>query len=167
MFSSLYCRFLSIVCILRRCWKWFSLAHRSSSHIKNTFIACKKFCARNWRYFSLTVYFQIFFSVRIITVHYPLTCPTSKKLIAWLQISWMRPQSYVYYSVIKNTLWTTHRIFLHCHPNKRQTFSHSCTGVKKWCQNVCSRLVWTVVSIRTIPVIVSALMTPDANLEIM
>lgn len=131
LFSSRYCRFLPIVYVLRRCWKWFPSAPRCSSHLKNTFIACKKFCGWNWRHITLTVYFQIVFSLRIVTVPYPLTCPTSKKLIAWLQIWWMRPQSYGYYSVIKNTFWTTNRIFLHCHPNKRQTFSHNCTGVQK------------------------------------
>jgi len=130
MFSSLYCRFLSIVSILRRCWKWFPSAHRCSPRLKNTFVACKIFCRWNWRHFSLTVYFQIVFNVRIITVHYP-HAPRVKKLIAWLQIWWMRPQSYVYYSLIKNTLWTTHRIFLQCHYNKRQTFSHNRTGVQK------------------------------------
>jgi hypothetical protein len=83
-------------------------------------------------------------------------------MIAWLQIWWMRPQSYVYYSVIKNTLWTAHRISLHYHPNKRQTFSHNCTGVQKMVSECVQQTGVNCGLSRTVPAITSALMTHQA-----
>jgi len=159
MFSSLYCRFLPIVCILRRCWKWFPSAHRCSSHLKNTFIACKIFFGWNWRHFSLTVYFQIVFNVRIITVHYPYAPQVKNWLHGFRFGEWGHSPMFIILSS-KTLPELPIEYFYTAIIIKGRHFLITVLVFKKWRQNVCNRLVWIVVSVSSmVPVIAFALMT--------
>ena len=91
---------------------------------KDTLVISLRLYAGKATDYILNAFFQVIFSVRIITTYFKLQYAIRIR-IARLQIRWKRRNS-VAYSVTKCTQATTHRIV---------------SVVQKWCQNVSD--VWT------------------------